>query len=98
MGASWVFLLVAPSSLFSSNDRNHLESAMVYKETPSASCRVRCIQHAIVFLDRTDTVPSLADPRHVVDVRGSTPPGRSPHAEKEEGIGKSFRVLLGAYA
>jgi hypothetical protein len=34
----------------------------------------------------------------VVDVRGSTPPGRSPHAEKEEGIGKSFRVLLGAYA
>jgi hypothetical protein len=95
MGASWVFLLVAPSSLFSSNDRNHLESAMVYEETPSASCRVRCIQHAIVFLDRTDTVPSLADPRHVVDVRGSTPPGRSPHAEKRRRDRKVIQGLIG---
>lgn len=84
MGASWVFWLVAPSSLFSSNDQNHLESARVYGEILFASCRVLCIRHAIVFLDRTDTVPSLEDPRHVVDVRGSTPPGRSPHAEKKK--------------
>lgn len=98
MGASWVSLLVAPSSSFSSSGRSHLESARVYEGILFASCRVRCIQHAIVFLDRTDTVPSREDPRREVDVHGNKLLGRSPHAETEEGKGKSFRVLLGAYA
>lgn len=95
MGASWVFWLVAPSSLFSSSGQSHLESARVYEGIQFASCRVQCIQHAIVFLNRIDTVPSHEDPRRAVDVHGNKPPGRSPLAGNRRRERKVIQGFIG---